>query len=306
MNRIKKTWLAFSLGALALAGCNISSTPETPISTPAESASSVPASSSEDIYDHSESISVPGESVSSLPPVSSSEDIYDHTELEVLSDISRNVSVAGSGYLGDISVGMSLGHNSTYPIVFTLSDNPSGTCRVYSDNENVLTANSDASKSNWTLQTHKAGEAHLIIEDGDGIIHFRHLVSVKPKLDLEAAKKQVYDVDHWEVHPGYVNFCGIMDLYFFKPDAKTGLGSATIDGTEGGGVTFNKTPFTYSYAPNYTETAEDLEHWYIFQVSNWTEQALVITYFAIWEAGDVIHLHSTQSLVGIFIPAEAE
>lgn len=275
MTHLKKKWLVLLASASLLASCG---NPE--------------AKSSQEG-------SIPSESSNIVPP-SSSEDIYDHTELEPLSDISKNISYSTSGYLGDISVGMSLAHQSDYPIVFTLSDNPSGTARVYSDNENVLTASSDASGSSWTLHTHKAGEAHLIIEDGDHILHFRRHIEVKPKLSLEDIKKTVYEVDHWDVNLAFSSFFGNMQLYFFKD------GTADINGTESGGVTFNHLKFGYAYAPTYTEAAEDLDHWYIFQVTNWTEQSLVVTYFAVWETGDTLHLHTTQSLLGIFNPAEVE
>ena len=275
MTHLKKKWLVLLASASLLASCG---NPE--------------AKSSQEG-------SIPSESSNIVPP-SSSEDIYDHTELEPLSDISKNISYSTSGYLGDISVGMSLAHQSDYPIVFTLSDNPSGTARVYSDNENVLTASSDASGSSWTLHTHKAGEAHLIIEDGDHILHFRRHIEVKPKLSLEDIKKTVYEVDHWDVNLAFSSFFGNMQLYFFKD------GTADINGTESGGVTFNHLKFDYTYAPTYTEAAEDLDHWYIFQVTNWTEQSLVVTYFAVWETGDTLHLHTTQSLLGIFNPAEVE
>ena len=275
MTHLKKKWLVLLASASLLASCG---NPE--------------AKSSQEG-------SIPSESSNIVPP-SSSEDIYDHTELEPLSDISKNISYSTSGYLGDISVGMSLAHQSDYPIVFTLSDNPSGTARVYSDNENVLTASSDASGSSWTLHTHKAGEAHLIIEDGDHILHFRRHIEVKPKLSLEDIKKTVYEVDHWDVNLAFSSFFGNMQLYFFKD------GTADINGTESGGVTFNPLTFGYTYAPTYTEAAEDWDHWYIFQVTNWTEQSLVVTYFAVWETGDTLHLHTTQSLLGIFNPAEVE
>ena len=271
MTQFKKSGLALICSALLLAGCNLSF----------EKGSSAPSGSE-------------------APVLSSSEDIYDHTEIEPLSDISTNIAVGSSGYLGDISVGMSLATGSDYPIVFTLADNPSGTVKVYSDNNNVLTATSDDTGSNWTLHTHKAGAAHLIIEDGDHIIHFRRQVEIKPKLTLEEAKATVYTVDHWDTNPAFASYTGVMQLYFLKD------GSAYINGQESGGVSFNNLRFGYEYAPTYENAAEDLEHWFIFQVTGWTEKALIATYFALWDAGDTIHLHTTQSLLGIFNPAEAE
>ena len=83
MTHLKKKWLVLLASASLLASCG---NPE--------------AKSSQEG-------SIPSESSNIVPP-SSSEDIYDHTELEPLSDISKNISYSTSGYLGDISVGMSL------------------------------------------------------------------------------------------------------------------------------------------------------------------------------------------------------
>ena len=122
---------------------------------------------------------------------------------------------------------------------------------------------------------------------------------MKPKLDLEAAKKAIYSEDHWHTNEAFEPFTGSMDLYFFEN------GTAYIDGDEAGGVSFNKLGFGYEYAPTFTETAEDLNHWFIFQITNWTEASVNCTYFALWETGDTLHFHTRQALLGIFNPAEA-
>ena len=227
-------------------------------------------------------------------------DEEDHTELPELSDITSNISVSGSGYLNDITVGMSLATNSDYGVAFTISNNPTGVIKVYTDNPNVLTVEQSESGTSWTLKTHKAGKSHLIIEDGDTIVHYRKLVTVKKKLTEKEVSDLLYDVDHWATNEHFAYFTGNTTIVFMEDN--TGY----MNGTESGGVTLNNESFTYAYDASYTDTAEDQDHWFIYKVSNWNESQFVFDYFAVWNTGDWLHAHTRNSLLGVYSPAAEE
>lgn len=271
---MKKQLLLSLCASLLLAGCSGTNDPETSESSEPETETSI-----------SESVSI---------------DEEDHTELPELSDITSNISVSGSGYLNDITVGMSLATNSDYGIAFTVNNNPTGVINVYTDNPNVLTVEQSESGTSWTLKTHKAGKSHLIIEDGDTIVHYRKLVTVKKKLTEEEVSDLLYDVDHWATNANFAYFTGNTTIVFMEN------GTGYMNGTESGGVTLNNESFTYEYDATYTDTAEDAEHWFIYKVSNWNETQFVFDYFAVWNTGDWLHAHTRNSLLGVYAPANEE
>ncbi len=239
---------------------------------------------------------------SSAETISSSVSIgdIDNTELPELSDISVDISVPISGYLGDINVGMSLASDSEYGISFTLKNNSSGVVNVYTDNPNVLTVKKSESGTSYTLLTHKAGKSHLIIEDGDTIIHYRKLIQVKKKMSKEEVDALLIDTDHWGSHKQFASFTGQLEIVFME-GAK-----GYISGTESGGVTLNNEAFTYAYDGAYSSISEEHEHWYIYRVSEWKLTDFVFDYFAVWNTGDWLHAHTRNALLGIFVPqAEA-
>ncbi len=225
------------------------------------------------------------------------DDDVDNTPLEDLSDISSGISVSISGYLNDISIGMSLAGHSTYPISFTLTNNPTGKVVVRSDNENVLSVEVSASGTSWTLLTHKQGKAHLIIEDGDGIAHFRTTVTVKKKLSAEEVTASLFEEEFFYTVPGFESATG--DLVMWFVEGNTGY----ISGTESGGVTLYSQSFTYEWNQEYTSIAEEADHWYIYKVSNWTISDFVFDYFAVWNTGDRLHAHTRNGLLGILEPS---
>lgn len=234
---------------------------------------------------------------------SSIEDDVDHTVPEDLSEISSGISVSSSGYLNDISVGMSLAGHSSYPITFEITDNATGITNVRSDNENVMTIEASSSGTVWTIKTHKQGFAHIIIEDGDTIIHYRKLVQVKKKLTQEEVSESLLNVDHFETIKAFESFTGHMTLTFMNDDLTAPTGY--ISGRESGGVTMQNVSFKYAYDSTYTDIAENHEHWYIYKVSQWNDITdFVFAYFAVWNTGDRIHAHTGNALLGLFEPAE--
>jgi uncharacterized protein YceK len=247
--------------------------------------------SAEDSYSSSDDIS-------SSEVSSSSIDDADQTVPETLSDIASGISISTDGYLNDIAVGMSLAAHSSYPITFTITSDSSSVVNVRSDNENVLTAVSNASGSVWTIETHKQGYAHLIIEDGDEIIHFRKLVTVKKRLSEDEATASLADIDHFETIPAYEALTGSMSIVFMDD------GKGYISGYESGGTTLSNDSFSYEYDGKYSSISENHDHWFIYKVSNWTVSDFVFSYFALWETGDRLHAHTSNALLGIFEPAE--
>ena len=239
-----------------------------------------------------------GESLTPPTPFSSSidEDV-DTTVIEDLSDISSGISVSSSGFLNDISVGMSLAGHSSYAITFSLNDNSTGVVNVRSDNENVLTIDKSSSGTTWTILTHKQGKAHLIIEDGDTIVHFRKLVTVKKKLSQEEVAASLLETDHYKTVTAFESYTGKMTMFFLDDEGY-------ISGNESGGVSLNNESFSYAYDKTYTDIAEDHDNWYIYKVSNWQLTDFVFDYFAVWNTGDRIHAHTRNALLGIFEPAE--
>ncbi len=234
---------------------------------------------------------------------SSIEDDVDHTVPEDLSEISTGISVSSSGYLNDISVGMSLAGHSSYPITFEITNNSTGVTNVRSDNENVLTVETNSSGTVWTLKTHKQGFAHLIIEDGDTIIHYRKLVQIKKKLTQEEVSESLLDVDHFETIKAFESFTGHMTLTFMNDDLESPTGY--ISGRESGGVTMKNVSFKYTYDATYSDISENHEHWYIYKVSEWDDiTGFTFAYFAVWNTGDRIHAHTGNALLGLFEPAE--
>ena len=231
---------------------------------------------------------------------SSLADDVDSTVLEELDDYNYGISVSISGYLNDISIGMSLANHSSYPISFTLSNNPGGDVVVRSDNENVLTVSQSESGTSWTLLTHKQGKAHLIIEDGDGIVHFRKLVTVKKKMSAEEVTASLVDVDLFATVEGFASSTGDLNIYF--TEGNTGY----ISGEESGGVTLNSQSFTYEWDQDYGTPAEETDYWYIYKVSGWTITDFVFDYFAVWNTGDRLHAHTKNGLLGIFEPSSEE
>ncbi len=227
-------------------------------------------------------------------------DDVDHTVIEELEDCSSGIIASASGFLNEISLGIPLAGHSSYPITFSLTDNPTDVINVYTDNPNVLTVETNESKTIWTLKTHKQGQSHLIIEDGDTIIHYRKVVTVKKKLSEEEATEKLYKVDHYMTDVNYSSTFGTVSMVFMDD------GTGYISGTESGGVTFKNESFTYSYDPTYDDIAEDHDNWYIYKISNWKVSDLVLDYFAVWNTGDILHLHSNISFVGIFNPIEEE
>lgn len=238
------------------------------------------------------------------PPSSSEassaiDDDVDTTPLEELSDISSGISVSISGFLNDISIGMSLAGHSSYPISFSLTNNPTGKVVVRSDNENVLTAEVSESGTSWTLLSHKQGKAHLIIEDGDGIAHFRKLVTVKKKLTAEEVTSSLVEEDFFSTVPGFESATGDLTMWFVEG------GKGYISGTESGGVTLASQSFTYEWNQEYSSIAEDAAYWYIYKVSNWTISDFVFDYFAVWNTGDRLHAHTRNGLLGILEPSSS-
>ncbi len=251
-------------------------------------------------------------SVSSNDEASSSEEIssssvvddddVDHTQIEDLSDVTSGISVSSAGFLNDISVGMSLAGHSSYPITFEIADNTTGVITVRSDNENVMTIETSASGTSWTILTHKQGQAHIIIEDGDTIVHFRKLVTVKKKLSQEEAAASLIDVDHFVTIKAFESYTGHMTMMFMNDDIESNTGY--ISGTESGGVTLKNESFKYTYDSKYTNIAEDHTYWYIYKVSSWNNSEFTFDYFAVWNTGDRIHAHTNNALLGLFEPAE--
>ena len=239
---------------------------------------------------------IQGDSTSSSDSTSVDDDV-DNTPLEDLSDISSGISVSTSGFLNDISIGMSLANHSSYPITFSLTNNPTGKVVVRSDNENVLTAEVSASGTSWTLNTHKQGKAHLIIEDGDGIAHYRTLVTVKKKLTAEEVTASLVEEDFFSTIPGFESATGDLTMWFVEG------GTGYIYGTESGGVTLNRESFTYAWNQEYTSIAEDSAYWYVYKVSNWNVSDFVFDYFAVWNTGDRLHAHTRNGLLGILEPS---
>ncbi len=241
------------------------------------------------------------EAESSMSEGSSSiDEDTDDTEVPELSDISTGISIPSSGFLGDISVGMSLATHSEYGISFTLRNNPTDVVNVYTDNPNVLTVEVSESGTSYKLITHKAGKSHLIIEDGDTIIHYRKLIQIKKKKSKEEIDKLLVDTDHWGAHEGFKYFTGSLEIVFME-GAK-----GYMSGTESGGVTLNNESFNYAYDGAYSSISEEHEHWYIYRVSNWQETSFVFDYFAVWNTGDWLHAHTRNSLLGVLVPmAEA-
>ena len=229
------------------------------------------------------------------------DDDVDHTEVEDLSDISSSISVSTAGFLNDISVGMSLAGHSSYQITFEITNNTTGVTNVRSDNENVMTIETNSSKTAWTIKTHKQGKAHIIIEDGDTIIHFRKLVTVKKKLTQEEAAQSLIDVDHFVTIKAFESYTGHMTMVFMNDDATTNTGY--ISGTESGGVTLSNESFNYTYDAKYNDISEDHTNWYIYKVSNWNNSEFTFAYFAVWNTGDRIHAHTNNALLGLFEPA---
>lgn len=229
----------------------------------------------------------------------SSDDNVDHTVLPELSDVTSDISVSSSGFLTEISIGMPLASDSSYPINFSFGSG-AGKAVVKSDNENVLTVEGDGLGSEWKLITHKIGSAHLIIEDEDTIIHFRKLVTVEKKLTQEETSSALVDVDHFETLPSFESFTGSMSIVFVEG------GIGYISGYESGGVSLNNESFSYSLDDSYSNIAEDHEHWHIYKVSNWGITDFVFDYFAVWNTGDWIQAHTKNALLGIFGPASEE
>ncbi len=283
---MKKSLLLLLATSTLLMGCVDNQHPSSEVPSSDETSSKEEISSSEE----------------TSSPSSEVDDDVDHTPLEDLSDISTQISVSGSGYLNDISVGMSLAGHSSYPITFELTDNATGVTVVRSDNENVLTVESNSSGTAWTLKTHKQGYAHLIIEDGDTIIHFRQLITVKRKMTEEEVAESLLDVDHFVTVKAFESFTGHMTMTFMNDDIESPTGY--INGTESGGVTLSNESFKYAYDGKYNNIAEDHEHWYIYKVSNWGIDDFIFTYFAVWNTGDRVHAHTGNGLLGIFEPAE--
>ncbi len=243
------------------------------------------------------------EDTSSSSSSSSLDEDIDHTVVEELSDITTGISVSSSGYLNDISVGMSLAGHSSYPITFEITNNSTGVTNVRSDNENVLTIEANSSGTVWTLVTHKQGVAHLIIEDGDTIIHYRKLVTVKKKMSQEEVYDYLTEVDHFVTIKAFESFTGHMTLTFMNDDLTAPTGY--ISGRESGGVTLSNVSFKYAYDATYSDISENHEHWYIYKVSKWEDiQDFTFTYFAVWNTGDRIHAHTANALLGLFEPAE--
>lgn len=225
------------------------------------------------------------------------DDDVDDTPLEDLSDISSGISVSISGYLNDICIGMSLAGHSSYPISFTLTSNPTGKVNVRSDNPNVLSVEVSASGTSWTLLTHKQGKAHLIIEDGDGIAHFRTLITVKKKLSAEEVSASLFEEDFFSTVKGFESATGDLTMWFVEG------GTGYISGYESGGVTLNSQSFTYEWKQDYSSIAEESDHWYIYKVSNWTLSDFVFDYFAVWNTGDRLHAHTRNGLLAVLEPS---
>ena len=221
----------------------------------------------------------------------------DSTPLEDLSDIDSGISVSISGFLNDISIGMSLAGHSSYPISFTLTSNPTGKVVVRSDNENVLTIETSESGTSWTLLTHKQGKAHLIIEDGDGIAHFRTVVTVKKKLSAEEVTASLLEEDFFSTVPGFESLTGDFTMWFIEG------GTGYINGSESNGASISRQSFTYEYNQEYSSISEDSDYWYIYKVSNWTLSDFVFDYFAVWNTGDRLHAHTRNSVLAVMEPS---
>ncbi len=227
----------------------------------------------------------------------------DRTELDDLSEIDSKISISSSGYLLDISMGMSLASHSSYAISFELSDNPTGVINVKTDNPNVMTIETSSSGTSWTIKTHKQGKSHLIIEDGDTIIHFRKLITIKRKLTQEEVAQSLIDTDHYKTPAEYETFFGKLTLTFLGDSSGT---EAYISGTESGGVTLNNNSFSYQYDSTYNSISENHQAWYIYVISKWELTDFKLTYFAVWNTGDWIHLHTSNALLGFFEPVTEE
>ena len=228
---------------------------------------------------------------------SSVDDDVDYTVPEDLSEISTGISISISGFLNDISVGMSLAGHSSYPISFELTNNPTGKVTVRSDNTNVLSVDTSSSGTSWTLLTHKQGKAHLIIEDGDGIAHYRTLVTVKKKLTAEEVTASLPEIDYFSTVPGFEYATGNLTMWFVEG------GTGYISGNESGGVSLNHQSFTYEYNQEYSTNSEEKEHWYIYKVSDWALADFVFDYFAVWNTGDRLHAYTRNGLLAIVEPS---
>lgn len=240
--------------------------------------------------------------VKNAPDSSGSSIEYDSTQLEDLDDVNYAISLSSSGCLFDIGLGFSLSTSSTYTLEFTITDGSNDGVNVYTDNPNVLTVAKDGS-GKWATTTHKAGYSHIIIEDSLGMIHFRRKVKVVPKLTKEQAIENTYTPRYWKTAKGF-GYYGSLSMTLFDEMYGYVSGSESDSSTSWDNSSFEYKMVTEEERP-YNDIAEDYEHWYIFEVTEWKDDtvSVQIDYFAMKDSGDLMHVHDqTGSLLGVLSP----
>lgn len=239
---------------------------------------------------------VPSSSSPSEPPASSQTNPDD--ELDELSDINFDMSLTLNGFINDFSMGIPALAGKAHLLDFSFKEAATASAIVKTDRPHVATAEKKGDK--WYVNGVKPGKTHLIIEDGDGVIHYRVVLTVAAPLDEEGAARRLYEVDHWKVAPGFEIFCGNFTTTFMDDL------SATMAGVESGGVNLSGATFSVELDQTVLTGAEDPEYWYGFRVKDWKLTDFNLACVLLHKSGDWMHIKTNNALLGAMAPAEAK
>ncbi|MDY5441042.1 MAG: hypothetical protein SPG64_02315 [Candidatus Enteromonas sp.] len=239
-----------------------------------------------------------GGEVSSLPsePIESEEEV----SLPDLSEVQYDLTVSMDGFLNDFLVGTPAIATKDYKLSFGFSSASTAGAVVKTDVPSVATA--EKRGEYWYFVALKPGKTHLIIEDADGIIHLRTVLTVKKELSDAELDASLYEVDHWEVPSEWQGFCGNFTVTFFDDL------SASMAGRESGGTNLEGVTFTMERDDSIISDGGvyPIEYWASYTVKNWPINDYVLSSVIVYRSGDQIHMHTNNTLLGILVPGEAK
>jgi len=204
--------------------------------------------------------------------------------------------MSAGGTLIDIAVGKPLCIGIDYTFSFRYSDTTTiikDSVATTSDN-GVLSIKATSTDGSYILTGNKEGESILKIYDGEGILHYRNLITVRHKIlkdDLD--EFMVNTVDHF-VSSGYNGKANITFI---------GDGAGLYSGYDGTTKFVEPIQFTYEYTG--VSTSSDDE--YCFTVTSFpnTYSDLVLASIYMDFTGGLLHPVDRYTLVDFFTPVYA-
>ncbi|MGN1262184.1 MAG: hypothetical protein ACI4UT_03900 [Candidatus Enteromonas sp.] len=233
------------------------------------------------------------------PPVeSSSSETVQEEPLDDLSDVEYDLSISINGHLNDFLVGVPAIAGESFLLDFGFSIADESTAVVKTDRPAVASPRKQGDA--WYLDARKAGLTHLIIEDGDGVIHLRMVLEVKAPLKDEDILANLSSVDHWEIQKGWEMIFGNFTVTFFED------GTAAMAGRESGGVNLSGATFRVELDNSILDgSVYDPAIWTGFAVKNWTVGDFNLSSVIVYKSGDLMHMRTNNALLGMLVPGEA-